>query len=88
MRKVHRRSLTADERIAFALESIERWLSQLVEYRRIEEDRQKLYADFASGLIPIVQKHLADSLGPRHPFAFPRRGNPVPHRRARGKGTT
>lgn len=66
-RTIRRRKMTSTERIADALEGIARDLYQLVQYAKAHEDRQKIYSNVMAGFVPMLQKYVADTLGPKHP---------------------
>ena len=70
---------TPTTRIAGALQDISMSLQQLVEYKRVEENRQEIFSNIAAGMVPMLQKFVAEQLGPHHPPTWmhpnPRRPN-------------
>jgi hypothetical protein len=78
-----RRVRKPSERIADSLASIDLSLRRLMDYKEIEENRQKIYSDILSGCIPMLQKYVADALGPKHPYPPP--FVVQPHRKHRKK---
>jgi hypothetical protein len=61
------RKSSVQERIAGSLQNIAYDLDNLVFYRKANEERQQLYADFFTGLVPMLQRTIQDFIGPRQP---------------------
>lgn len=68
IRIVRRTKMTPTPRIGYALEAIERHLYNVVGYMKAGEDRQEIYSTILSGLMPMLQKLVAETLGPKYPI--------------------
>ena len=62
-----RRRPTPTDEIVNELREIRLLFYQLVAYKKSEENRQQFFSDIASGMVPMLQKYVADVLSPKHP---------------------